>query len=470
MPVLWGRAAFTFPSADAFPDLRHRCGGAPIDVCVSKPRGLHRRERIQYYELIRASSGACERITSLHLHGLAVSDLTPFLCGVTIPSLRILMLTLSRTRDEDIPLWTSESSYQHLHAPPGTALNLSLRAPALRRLSLTLRDPEWSPDELEWLAPTLRGSPLIESISLSLSLGRKKPQWGALFQNTPIHLPCLTELVLNDLSCADMPGLAEYINPFPPRSFSAIIGGGITVESEDVSSFVHAFGPKLCLPGRQALLFCEPHIRVGDMYLSGGVAVTAMPPFAEPALFALPADGLTDSATLAVRIDRDAVLPLLAREIAHKDTVEQLFVETKAWSDRGFWETLFAPQVLAHLPAVHTLALLREGREPTQDGCDMVALRMLCRPEGQPILLPNLHTLIVTAGNYGVVRWWRHLLAVLTYRHERGAPVRVVRIRGYEYPGAADLFVLHGKNYMDRSKKVVGEVRDERLLVMSLSI
>ncbi|VDC06338.1 unnamed protein product [Peniophora sp. CBMAI 1063] len=330
---MWGRIAFTFPVAAAFPTLLSRSRSAPLNTVlvvplVSSGIGLGRLTRL-WPEHLAAATANLTRIRSLKIHSRVTTQLRGFFTHpLTIPSLKDLELRLEcgglpYTRPrlfESLAHGSAPPSAIRHAAMPTGACNVAIEGPNvssalvelrvlrkglaggvgdtmrptlrlrlsnLHRLELRVYDSLTTEiSDFSWVVSLLRTAPLLEMLSLDLQIDRCVLRWDKLFDGVPSRLLRLRELALKDCSSIDFTPFIEQVCDEPPTSITAMCGAlrGAELDenaSQSSQNFITNFGRYLLHSGHRALHISTSPARnmAGSMRMVGVQSLPALPDF-----------------------------------------------------------------------------------------------------------------------------------------------------------------------------------------------
>ncbi|KZV66802.1 hypothetical protein PENSPDRAFT_755413 [Peniophora sp. CONT] len=506
MSDLWGRVAFTFPSPAAAPIILDRAQEA--DVYIVSKLNVQERQRVDeeaaYLPRARALVIASRpnrrllayltlrpmtRLRYLHLR-LNVTDRAG---EWAVPgNAEVLDLAEAMRIKEDVHidaagLETASFEFRREQSSVGVtpAPALRLHARGLRSLRLRIDDyatPHTRP--LGWVVSLLRASPLLESLSLSLSLQSATFDWNAALGETPIQLTHLKRLTLEDSSgtyhsdtlsriCASAP-------PFLFASFGTFRGATIKTAAKDqmlarALEFARSCGSHLCRPGHHALRVQMPKYN--------NLTAESMPTLDNPSAFVLRegpsknADPFTVISELTGAVILNIATPFvrqltrhewfgtLVDHITDKHQIEQLCLQCRFKHGDARWIELCRERLLRPMTALHTLYLTHGDPFTYELPCWQSLFQLICSTTGP--ILPALHTLLVRMQINAVFgleelgneldKWFIGLASVLSQRRASGGAVRLLRIVGW---WASDEIRCSMKERTDRQLAQVAEFVD----------
>ncbi|KZV66804.1 hypothetical protein PENSPDRAFT_700616, partial [Peniophora sp. CONT] len=527
MSRLWGRVAFTYPPITAFPTLFSRSRNALLDTFLRTPSASG--QLVSFHsERMRAAADNLARTRSLQVRGSVSADLLGFFAdpALSLPYLEELVLKFDygspiqlhdimhglAPPDETVGdalslgnIWINgpnarSASVELVRLKSGVAVfhRLHLSLPSLRHLEVRIYDDSTQISNLQWLISLIRTSPLLETLSLDLTIENYTPDWDALFAGPPAPLPHLKQLIIKDCRSIDLAPFTAQVCIDPPAYIFASCGfiferAAVTASNapQRTISFIHNFGCYLCRPGHVAL-----HISVA---LSGGpplsrivaVGLQSMPLLKESIILdtSSPHLGqfvwhpqeerrvlgpLPDSVEISFRFLStssvcNAWIEALSSRIPNKELVEQLDLRVPHLMSRD-WMSMLRHYLLLPMSALHLLYIL-EHLYASASVVAWVETIDILRPS-HTILFPALHTLVVAffakpLGNDNpqdpLEAWWCPLIEVLTERHAYGSPIHTLRIVGTWARDFKEYRKDRDAQLIARVVEVVDNVVDERV-------
>lgn len=511
MSDLWGHIVFTYPNRTAFTTLLARAADAPLDISVSER--TYDAPKLEPDQVEKAL--ACiPRARSLALQRIMERKLLQSFPPQPMLYLRSLDLHIdynvsnsprTHSRQPD-PMKPSQDARLRIHAPNLETASITLmrsklgtiysdvlvipslrfKFPALRQLTVRVRDETIDISDLSWLVSLLRSAPLIENLTVALQLPKERPSWDSLFEGHPVHLKHLRHLKLEESAKAHLAPLMHHIcRSTQLLSLDAHFGSfrGTTTsfgdEETEATKFVQGFSGQLCRPADRAFSISTPSEVKGIAMLSG-------PAIDDPAKFVKREDrppGLEKGVELGIAIGSSSRsfswFNELVGGVRNTEHIEQLYIDVNSTNcNYSDWMEDIQENLLLGMTAVRTL-YLSDPFSSAATGLDALGvLELGIDQEG--VIFPDLETLLVRVElaeleapytSRGTIRarydeWWETLASVLENRHEEGVPVRTLRILGsWKSESVREMLRELEDEMMARVTAVVEDVVEERVVL-----
>lgn len=509
MSDMWGHIAFTYPNRRAFSTLLTRAADAPLDIVALQrsydaPELSPEQEEVALACIPRARSLKLQRAMEpkllqsfpaeplLHLRHL---DLNVDYHALTLRSRYSQAALMNPARDAELRIYAPNletATFTLIRNKPNTSFAdvsvipvFRLRFPALRHLTVRVKDETTDISDLTWLVSLLQSAPLIENLTVALQLTKLRPNWDSLFEGSLVRLRDLRHLKLEESAKAHLAPLVHHIcRSSQLISLQASFGSfrGMTTsygdEEREATEFVRGFSGQVCRPTDRAFSICTPSEVTGISFLSG-------PALQNPATFVKREDrppGLESGTELSIALGSRSRsyswFPEFVEGVQNTEQIEQLYVDINSTNNNyGDWMEHIQEDLLMGMTAVRTV-YLSELFSNQATGLDALGILELdVYQEG--VIFPALETLLVRVeldaleGPYtsrGTIReryelWWATLTSILESRHEEDVPLQTLHILGsWKSESVREMLRELEDKMLARLADVVENIVDERVI------